>query len=59
VLFVVDALDGVEFPPVEDALGGVPVRLFVPLVVDEASEFLDGLVCSVAALYPATRDGEW
>ena len=56
VFLVVDALDGVEFPPVEHALGGVPVLLLVALVVDEPSEFFDGLVGSVAALHPATRE---
>lgn len=57
VLFVVAAFDGVEFFPVEDAAGGVAVGLLVALVVDEAAQFLDGLVAAVAALYSASEVG--
>lgn len=54
MLFIIAALDGVEFFPVEDTFGGVTVGLFVTLVVDETTEFFDGLICSIATLDSVT-----
>jgi hypothetical protein len=55
VFFFVAALDGVEFFPVQNAAGRVTVGFFVALVVDEAAELFDRLICSITTLYSATE----
>ena len=55
VFLLIASFDGVEFFPVEDTTGGVTVRLFVALVVDETAELFNWLIGSITTFHSVSE----
>ena len=55
VLLLVSSLNRIELSPIQHSCGWVAVWLFIPRVIDESTEFFNGLIRSITALYSGRR----